>query len=73
MGKLWIKIHLDVRPGEEEMEINAATGQRVQEIMDILYSDVMKRGDTMIIRVTDDDRAYVFYQKADSKDTIPYN
>ncbi|MBQ6127329.1 hypothetical protein IJI69_01390 [Candidatus Saccharibacteria bacterium] len=72
MGKLWIKIHLDVRPGEEEMDINACTGQRVMELMDILYSDVMKRGDTMIIRVTDDDRAYVFYQKADSKDTIPY-
>ena len=72
MGKLWIKIHLDVREGEEEMEINACTGHRVQEIMDILYSDRMQRGDTMIIRVTNDDRAYVFYEKADNKEVIPY-
>ncbi len=72
MGKLWIKIHLDVRPGEEEMEVNAVTGHRIQEMMDVLYSDVMHTGDTMIIRVTDDDRAYVFYQKAGSKETVPY-
>lgn len=72
MGKLWIKIHLDVREGEEEMEINACTGQRVQEMMDILYSDRMQRGDTMIIRVTDDDRAYVFYEKAEDKKVVPY-
>lgn len=72
MGKLWIKIHLDVREGEEEMEISACTGSRVQEMMDILYSDIMKRGDTMIIRVTDDDRTYVFYEEKDTKKVIPY-
>lgn len=72
MGKLWCKIHLDVRSGEEEMDINACTGQRIQEVMDILYSDIMERGDTMIIRVTCDDRAYVFYQKSEGKDVIPY-
>lgn len=72
MGKIWVKIHLDVRPGEEKMEINACTGQHVQEMMDVLYSDLMEHGDTMIIRVTDDDRAYVFYQKKGSGETIPY-
>lgn len=72
MGKLWVKIHLDVRPGEEEMEINAATGRRIQDMMDILYSDIMKRGDTMIIRVTDDDRAYVFYERASDGKIMPY-
>lgn len=72
MGKLWIKIHLEQREGEEEMEISACTGSRVQEMMDILYSDIMKRGDTMIIRVTDDDRTYVFYEEKDTKKVIPY-
>ena len=72
MGKVWVKIHLDVRPGEEEMEINAATGRRIQDMMDILYSDIMKRGDTMIIRVTDDDRAYVFYERASDGKIMPY-
>ncbi len=72
MGKLSVKIHLETRPGEEEMEINACTGSRVQEMMDILYSDIMKRGDTMIIRVTDDDRAYVFYEENSTKKVIPY-
>lgn len=72
MGKLWCKIHLDVRPGEEEMEINACTGQRVQEMMDVLYSDRMHTGDTMIIRVTCDDKGYVFYQKVGGGEPIPY-
>lgn len=72
MGKLWVKIHLEARPGEEEMEINACTGQRVQEMMDVLYSDRMERGDTMIIRVTDNDKGYVFYQKASGDEPIPY-
>lgn len=72
MGKLSCKIHLDVRPGEEEMDVTACTGQRIQEMMDVLYSDVMHKGDTMIIRVTCDDRAYVLYQKADSNEVVPY-
>lgn len=72
MGLLRVKIHLDVRPNEEEMDVMACTGQRIQEIMDMLYSDVMHRGDTMIIRVTDDDRAYIFYEKANGGDVVPY-
>ena len=72
MGKLWIKIHLDVRPGEEEVSTNVITGHVIQEQMDILYSDVMQTGDTMIIRVTHDDKSYIFYQKAETGEVIPY-
>ena len=72
MGKLWIKIHLDVRPDEEEVKATVATGQRIQEMMDVLYSDIMKRGDTMIIRVTCDDKSYIFYQRAEGGEPIPY-
>lgn len=63
MGKLWVKIHLNVREGEEDVKKSTITGQSIQEQMDILYSDIMHTGDTMIIRVTDDDKSYVFCQR----------
>lgn len=72
MGKLWIKIHLDIRPGEEEVKATAITGSSIMEQMDILYSDIMHAGDTMIIRVTDDDKSYIFYQRANGGDPVPY-
>ena len=72
MGKVWVKLHLDVRPDEEEVKAMTVTGQGIQGMMDILYSDIMRRGDTMIIRVTDDDRSYVFYQRAEDGEVEPY-
>ncbi|MBQ9403201.1 hypothetical protein IJU22_01365 [Candidatus Saccharibacteria bacterium] len=36
--------------------------------MDILYSDIMHTADTMIIRVTDDDKSYVFFQRANAEE-----
>lgn len=72
MGKLWVKIHLDVRPDEEEVKTVTATGRQIQEMMDVLYSDIMNRGDTMIIRVTDDDKCYILYQRAGEKEPIPH-
>ena len=72
MGKLWCKIHLSARPDEEEVKTVTANGRHIQEMMDRLYSDVMHRGDTMIIRVTEDEKCYILYQQVGKKEPIPY-